>query len=96
MMAKQRRPDTIVFELEVGGDKLVVVSVPTAEPAGLEGLSPAELGVARDATSGLSNREIARKRGRAVRTIANQLAKVYRKLGVGSRAELAARLAARR
>lgn len=54
-------------------------------------LSPAEYGIACDAMAGLSNREIARKRGRAVRTVANQLAKVY--LELGSRAELAALLA---
>jgi DNA-binding NarL/FixJ family response regulator len=52
-------------------------------------LSPAEREVARDAVDGRSNAEIAQRRGRTVRTIANQLASIYRKLGVGSRAELA-------
>ncbi len=37
---------------------------------------------------GASNQDIARTRGVSVRTVANQLAAVYRKLGVRSRAEL--------
>lgn len=53
-------------------------------------LSPAEREVAALAREGLSNAEIARARGVAVRTIANQLASIFRKLGVGSRVELAA------
>lgn len=42
--------------------------------------------------SGLSNAEVAKKRGTAVRTVANQLQSLFRKLGVNSRAELSARL----
>lgn len=56
-------------------------------------LAPAEREVARLAADGLSNEEIARARGTAARTIANQLASIYRKLGVGSRVELIALLA---
>jgi DNA-binding CsgD family transcriptional regulator len=52
-------------------------------------LSPAELEVARLAVSGMANRAIALRRGSAPRTVANQLATVFRKLGVGSRSELA-------
>ncbi|MBI4950453.1 MAG: response regulator transcription factor [Myxococcales bacterium] len=43
------------------------------------------------AAEGRSNREIARARGGAERTVANQLAATFVKLGVGSRAELCAR-----
>lgn len=83
--------DLDVFELEIGGEQFVVMSLPAsaASAATLDRLSPAEADVARDAAAGLSNEAIAKRRGRAVRTIANQLASVYRKLGVGSRAELA-------
>jgi DNA-binding CsgD family transcriptional regulator len=42
--------------------------------------------------AGLSNAEVAIRRGTSPRTIANQLASVLRKLGVGSRYELAAAL----
>jgi DNA-binding NarL/FixJ family response regulator len=44
---------------------------------------------------GLSNAEIARSRGRSPRTVANQVAKIFEKLGVSSRSELYARRAAR-
>lgn len=64
---------------------------PADVPAGA--LTTAEAEVARLAVGGLGNGEIARRRARSARTVANQLASVYRKLGVGSRLELAARLA---
>lgn len=57
------------------------------------GLTAAERAVAQLAIQGLSHEEIARARRRSVSTIGNQLSSAYRKLGVGSRAALAARLA---
>ena len=89
---KQRPPPRDVFEVDLGGERLVVISI-SVEADQLDTLAKAELEVALDAIAGLSNRAIAAKRGRSARTIANQLASIYRKLGVGSRAELAARLA---
>ena len=41
---------------------------------------------------GLSNVEIASVRGSSVRTVTTQVQAVYRRLGVGSRAELVARV----
>lgn len=84
-----------MFDIEIGGQALRVLSVPIEIADRVSGLSPAELLVARDAADGFSNSEIARRRRRSVRTIANQLASVYRKLKVSSRAELAARLLGR-
>ncbi|APR88599.1 hypothetical protein A7982_13948 [Minicystis rosea] len=51
-------------------------------------LTDAEADVARLACEGLSNAEIAERRGSAERTVANQLARIYEKLGVRSRVEL--------
>lgn len=81
-----------LYEIDVGGETLVVTSMPAGDDDALAGLSPAERDIALDAAAGMSNAAIARKRNRAVRTIANQVASIFRKLGVGSRAELAARL----
>ena len=53
------------------------------------GLSPAEGHVAHLAAAGHTNRGIAGLRGTAERTVANQLASIFRKLGVASRADLA-------
>ena len=53
-------------------------------------LSPAERAVVEAVLRGQSNREIAERRGTSVRTVANQMASIFRKLQVGSRGELAA------
>jgi DNA-binding NarL/FixJ family response regulator len=54
-------------------------------------LTLAELEVALAVVRGLSNAAIAKSRGASVRTVANQLAAIMKKLSVSSRAELAAR-----
>ena len=52
------------------------------------GLTAHEREIANLAAGGLSNRGIADRLGIAVRTVNNQLHRVYAKLGVGSRGEL--------
>jgi DNA-binding NarL/FixJ family response regulator len=54
-------------------------------------LTPAERAVVQALLQGLSNSQIARHRNRSDRTVANQIACAFKKLGVGSRAELYAR-----
>jgi DNA-binding CsgD family transcriptional regulator len=81
-----------LVELEIDGERLAVASCALADPARLAPLSAAEREVARLLVSGASNRVIAQRRGAAERTVANQVRAIYRKLGVASRAELAARL----
>jgi len=54
-----------------------------------ESLSDAERDVTALALAGLSNSEIGRRRGTSGRTVANQMATIFRKLGVSSRTELA-------
>lgn len=55
-------------------------------------LTPVECEIAIAVARGLSNAEIAKQRDVATRTIANQIASLFTKLGVSSRAELAAKL----
>ena len=64
-----------------------------AAPAGE--LTPAERRVAELAAEGLANKEIAQALVVTVNTVEFHLRNVYAKLGVRSRAQLAARLAAR-
>jgi DNA-binding CsgD family transcriptional regulator len=59
-----------------------------------EGLTPTEETIARLAAQGLSNREIADRAFLSPKTVEVNLTRVYRKLGVRSRAALASRLAA--
>lgn len=73
------------------GDVDVVVE-PKAMPQ-LAGLTTIELEIARAVASGATDSEIAKQRGTSTRTVSNQLGRLYRKLGLESRAELATRLA---
>jgi DNA-binding CsgD family transcriptional regulator len=89
---EQKRPSNLrVIAL---GERLVLVSLSDRdEPAGSfddETLSAAERAVAELAARGLTNAEIARARQVTKRTVSNQLAVVYRKLGVSGRRELRA------
>ncbi len=77
--------------LTVGEDELVVVRVPLPA-ADLGALPPAQREIAELLLAGLGNAEIARRRGRSERTVANQVAAIFRRFGVSSRAELAAKL----
>jgi len=54
--------------------------------------SPAECEVAIAIASGCSNAAIAKQRGTSIRTVENQIYGIFRKLGIGSRSELAAYL----
>lgn len=86
-------PEALEVAALDGGEELVLLSFPLRAPVlGPPTLTAAETAVARLAIRGYGNSEIARRRGRAARTVANQLASIYRKLAVGSRAELVARL----
>jgi DNA-binding NarL/FixJ family response regulator len=72
---------------------LHIVALPAKERALPKRLTPAERAVALGILEGRTNEEIARARGTSVRTIANQVASIFKKLEVGSRGELAARYA---
>jgi len=94
------RGDADVFDVRLGTETLVVLSLPSLEGGALEGgaleggalaaLTAAEREVAGAVLRGLSNEEVARVRGCRPRTVAAQLASIYRKLGISSRSELAA------
>jgi DNA-binding CsgD family transcriptional regulator len=59
-------------------------------------LTPTELRVAELAAAGLTNREVAASAFMSPKTVEANLARVYRKLGIRSRAELGARIEGRR
>ncbi len=60
-----------------------------AEVPSAESLTPSEQAVAELVVAGYSNARVAQERGVSERTVANQVASVFRKLNVHSRAELA-------
>jgi ATP/maltotriose-dependent transcriptional regulator MalT len=71
-------------------DELERVGRRTSEP---DELSETERRIAELAASGLTNREIAQRAFVSPKTVEANLARVYRKLGIHSRAELGARMA---
>jgi class 3 adenylate cyclase len=62
-------------------------------PATTEGLTPAQRRVAELVASGMSNPEVARTLYMSLRTVETHLTKVYRELGIRSRAQLPEKLA---
>lgn len=70
----------------------MVIDLPVDDLELPDSLTSAEQDVVRLVAQGLSNSDIGKARGRSARTIANQLAAIYRKLGVTGRTELLARL----
>jgi DNA-binding NarL/FixJ family response regulator len=90
MSSKSRPPGLRASTLRVGTGRYLLLSFPRNRDA-FDDLTPAERQVALAALSGLCNADIARMRGSSPRTVANQMASIFRKLGVRSRAELAAR-----
>jgi DNA-binding CsgD family transcriptional regulator len=65
-----------------------------AAPRALDLLAPQELQIARMAAEGLSNREIGQQLYLSHRTVRNHLYRIFPKLGITSRAELAAAVGA--
>jgi DNA-binding NarL/FixJ family response regulator len=90
--AHRVRAPRLSFLPGLADQRLAVLSVPLATADAAVGLTEAESDVVTGLLQGLSNREIAARRGSSARTVANQVATVFRKLGVRSRAELAAAL----
>jgi len=81
-------------EWRLGGHELRVASCALPSPQALGALSRAEREVAGLVSHGYSDAQIAVERGASARTVENQLHGIYRKLGIHSRTELAARLSA--
>src|SRR5262245_23551174 len=86
LVPRDLRVTTLPGEYAVLSFSLSPVTLP-------ESFSPAEREVAAAIAVGCSNAAIAKRRGTSVRTVENQIYGIFRKLGIGSRSELAAYLA---
>jgi DNA-binding CsgD family transcriptional regulator len=73
--------------VRIGSEEVAVFSFPLRQPALPPSLSVAEQEIALGMLEGLSNSEIAMARRTSPRTVANQVASLFRKLGVRSRSE---------
>ena len=79
--------------VECGPDTFAILSCPMDELPLPDSLSAAEKEVCLLLLAGATNAEVAERRRTAVRTVANQVASILRKLGAGSRSELPRALA---
>jgi DNA-binding CsgD family transcriptional regulator len=86
--ARLAPPRGLVAWRLAGQDDVALLEWPTSAPSTPDGLTEAEREVLALVREGLSNADIARRRGRSVRTVANQIASIFAKCGVRSRAEL--------
>lgn len=75
--------------VEVDGQRCAVLSVPSICEFSFSVLSAAENRISSYVLAGLSNEQIAQKRGVSRNTVENQIASLFRKLHVSSRFELA-------
>jgi DNA-binding NarL/FixJ family response regulator len=90
--AKAKAPEDLrASVIRIGGTPYVVLSFVRESGEPTPSLTRAEHEVAHALLGGRSNAAIARLRGSSERTVANQVASIFRKLGVHSRTELAAR-----
>jgi DNA-binding CsgD family transcriptional regulator len=81
-----------VFHIDVAGVALALLTFDASVT--LPHLTDAERSVLNDLLEGKTNAQIAALRMTSPRTVANQVASLFRKLSVRSRGELAARYAA--
>ena len=83
-----RYPAAQAARVRIGTEELIILSFSSLRCALPGALTHAERRVATLLLEGLSNQEIARLRGTSVRTVANQAAAIFKKLGVRRRAQL--------
>lgn len=79
------------FVVHHEGVEYAVIAASPPRLALPEGLTDAETSVLMLVLAGLSNEQIARARGRSLRTVANQIASIFEKTGTASRGELITR-----
>jgi DNA-binding NarL/FixJ family response regulator len=87
-------PRAKLAEVTVGGDRFLLASCPLVDQQSLAELTDAERDVVTHLIAGSTTADIAWRRGSSISTVSSQLQTLYRKLGVHSRSELAARLRA--
>lgn len=81
--------------LDLGAEQYLVLSHALVRWELPAALTAAEREIVSAVLDGKSREEVAKERGTSARTVANLVAQVFRKLGVGSRIELAALVTAR-
>ena len=76
--------------MRVGGEDILVLSVPLPKLHYPKGTTSAEHEIIDAVLQGLTVKEIAGQRGASLRTVTTQLGRIFAKAGVNSQAELIA------
>ncbi len=76
--------------MRVGGEDILVLSVPLPQLRYPEGTTSAEHAIIDAVLEGLTVKEIAERRNASLRTVTTQLGTIFRKANVNSQAELIA------
>jgi DNA-binding NarL/FixJ family response regulator len=84
---------TEALKASLAGSLLLASLFPAARSPEARGLTPTEFDIVEHILQGWTNKQIAESRGTAPTTVANQIAAIYQKLGLCSRADLMVRLA---
>jgi len=79
-----------VSRMRVGGEDILVLSVPLPQLRYPEGTTSAEHEIIDAVLAGLTVKEIAERRNASLRTVTTQLGTIFRKANVNSQAELIA------
>jgi len=79
-----------VSRMRVGGEDILVLSVPLPQLRYPEGTTSAEHEIIDAVLEGLTIKEIAERRNASLRTVTTQLGAIFRKADVNSQAELIA------
>ena len=79
-----------VSRMRVGGEDIIVLSVPLPRLEYPEGTTAAEREIIDLVLQGSTAKEIAERRGASLRTVTTQLGAIFRKANVNSQAELIA------
>ncbi|MBW2209488.1 MAG: helix-turn-helix transcriptional regulator [Deltaproteobacteria bacterium] len=79
-----------VSRMRVGGEDILVLSVPLPSLRYPDGTTPAEQEIIDAVVQGLTVKEISEQRGASLRTVTTQLGTIFRKANVNSQAELIA------
>lgn len=85
--------ETRISSVDLDGEELIVLSWPVVARPELSSMTDAEQEILGMLLERRTQRDMASARGTSARTVANQVASIYRKLGVSGRVELLARLA---
>jgi DNA-binding CsgD family transcriptional regulator len=79
-----------VSRMRVGGEDILVLSVPLPKLRYPDGTTAAEHEIIDAVLEGLTVKEMAERRGASLRTVTTQLGAIFRKANVNSQAELIA------